>query len=213
MGEPEAALAISGLTPETTLLISGPPMTGKYHLMLTLLADFCDSVVLVTTKNRGPRLVADFQALASDVPEDRIGVIDCVSRQDSVDQSEHTDTIRYVQSPGNLTRIGVTFTDLLGEFAGDEDGHTGMGIHSLSQIMMHTNVKRVYQFLQVLTGQVRNAGWMGLAVIDDSIADGGDLSLLHHHFDGVVYTRETDAGDREFRVRGLTPSTSDWRRF
>ena len=214
MGEPGTALSISGLTDETTLLISGPPMTGKYQLTLRLLAEACDGVVLVTTKNRGSRVAADYRALAGTVPPDRIGIIDCVSHPDRAGGEEHGGPVKYVQSPGNLTRIGVAFTELLDQYAETAGpNNMGLGIHSLSQIMMHTDVKRLYQFLQVLTGQIRNAGWMGVAVIDDSVADEGDLSLLHHHFDGVVNTRENEAGDREFRVKGLTPSTSEWRRF
>lgn len=214
MEEPEAALAISEVTAETTLLISGPPMSGKYELLLRLLADTCDRVVLVTTKNRCSRIVADYRSVGGDVPADHIGVIDCVGHDDGGGTGSLDAVVKHVKSPGNLTRIGVSFTELLDRFdAADDEVHAGVGIHSLSQIMMHTDAKRLYQFLHVLTGQIRNAGWMGIAVIDDSVAAPEDLSLLQHHFDGVVQTRETDAGHREFRVRGLSPSTTDWRRF
>ena len=191
MEEPKAALAISEVTAETTLLISGPPMSGKYELMLRLLADTCDRVVLVTTKNRCSRIVNDYRAVAGEIPADHLGVIDCVSHDDG-DGTDSIDAIvKHVKSPGNLTRIGVSFTELLDRFDGAGEGsHGGVGIHSLSQVIMHTDAKQLYRFLHVLTGQIRNAGWMGIAVIDDSVAAPEDLSLLQHHFDGVLQTRE-----------------------
>lgn len=202
---------IEGLTPDATLLVMGPPMTGKYELMLQLLAAQADSVVLITTKNDADRVVEDYRSIAGDVPEDRIGVVDCVSRHDAADDSG---TIRHVDAPSNMTAIGVEFTDLFGEFYDDPDaGHVGVGLHSISQLLMHASLKQVYQFLQVLAGQIRSAEGFGVAVMDTSTVDDEGQQLLQHHFDGVVETRENDAGEREFRVRGLAPKASDWTGF
>jgi hypothetical protein len=152
--------------------------------------------------------------VAGDVPGESIGIVDCVTRQQGIDAVEETDTVKYANSPDNLTRIGVKFTDIVDVFQEHPiDGQTGVGIHSLSQLLMHSDLKKVYQFLQVLTGQIRSAGWFGAAVIDISDSDHDRYETLSHHFDGLVETRENYAGCREFRVRGLGPQTTEWSTF
>ena len=199
---------------DATLLISGPPMTGKYDLLLTVLARSTDSAIVISTKHQAARVVDDYRTIAGDVPEERVGVIDCVSHHQAVETVAETDTLKYANSPENLTRIGVKFTELFETFYDDPDlDHTGVGVHSLSQLLMHSDMKKVYQFLQVLTGQVRSAGWLGVAVIDGAVADEQDIQTLQQHFDGMVQTRENEAGRREFRVRGFSASASSWTIF
>lgn len=215
MAQPSEVDSLLGeLPPTTLLLISGPPLTGKYELLLRVLAEHTDRVVFISTKHQTSRLRSDYRAIAGDLPDDSIGVVDCVSQQGGHDDVQETDTVKLARSPDNLTRIGVKFTSLFERFNDpDFDGHTGVGVHSLSQLLMHADLKKVYQFLQVLSGQVRNAGWFGAAVMDVTGGDSEERETLYHHFDGVLETRESDAGDREVRLRGLGPRSSDWISF
>lgn len=201
-------LEIEGLTPERSVMLLGPPMTGKYDLMLDLLARYADSAILISTRNDAGTARDDLVD-ASDIPPGRVGVIDCAGRHGGADD----DLVTSVNSPGDLTSIGVAFTDLYGRFEDDpEAGHVGVGLHSLSQLVMHTNDEQVYQFLQVLGGQIRGAGWFHAAVMDSAAVDDKANRVLQHHFDGVIETRDSD-GAREFRTRGLTASVSAWRPF
>lgn len=205
---------VEEVSADDTVLIAGPPMTGKYQLMLQLLAAYCDQTIIISTKNQESRVRDDFRQFAGETPDDHIGVIDCVSHRESIDDVEETPSTKYVSSPQNMTGIGVKFTELYSRFHDELDrGHTGVGLHSISQLLMHSDIKTVYQFLQVLTGQVRSAGWMGVAVVETAVTDDENLQMLQHHFDGIIETRENDAGQREYRVRGLTPSASEWREF
>ncbi|MFB6173391.1 MAG: hypothetical protein ABEI39_01995 [Halobacteriales archaeon] len=199
-------LTIEGLAPDSAVLVSGPPMTGKYELMLRLLAENVDAAVFVTTKNGADELRSDFRSHA-DVAEDEVGVVDCVTPAESRADPDGPAT-EYVGSPSNLTAIGVAFTDLFSAFDGRHD-RVGVGVHSVSGLLMHNDLKGVYQFLQVLAGQARSAGWFNASVVDASVAEDGEM--IQHHFDGVIETR-TD-GEREFRARGLTPTASEWRPF
>lgn len=202
------------ISSSSLVLISGPPMTGKYELFLKLLAVNTDRIIVVTTKNQAARIKEQFRSVAGDVPEEHIGVVDCVTGQQGMHDVEETETVEYANSPDNLTRIGVKFTDIVEVFQEHPiDGQTGVGVHSLSQLLMHSDLKKVYQFLQVLTGQIRSAGWFGAAVIDISDSDDERYETLSHHFDGMVETRENDAGSREYRVRGLGPQTTEWSTF
>lgn len=207
-------LPIEGPTPATSILISGPPQTGKFELLLQLLAEYTDSVIFISTERPVDGIIEDYRAVVGDAFDGEIGVIDSVNRPDPVPGVENTDLIRYVDSPRNLTRIGVQFTDLMGLFhVPDDRGHVGVGVHSLSPLLRDTSVRLVYQFLQVFTGQIRTADWFGVSVIEPSDGDADEGRMLHDHFDGVIETRQHEDGPRELRVRGLAPRTSDWRSF
>lgn len=211
---PELAANLGGISQTSLVLISGPPLTGKYELLLELLALHTDRIIVVSTKNQAARIEEQFRSIADDVLDEHIGVVDCVTQQQGPQAVEETERVKYANSPDNLTRIGVKFTDIVETFHEQSfEGQTGVGVHSLSQLLMHSDLKKVYQFLQVLTGQVRNAGWFGAAVIDVSDADDERHVTLSQHFDGMVETRENDAGSREYRVRGLGPQTSEWSTF
>lgn len=212
MGNTARNLAIDGVSPDTALLVSGPPMTGKYELMLRLLSTYADSPVVISTKNGADRVREDYRSIDGDVPADRIGVIDSAGHQGSADAE--SDTVKHVGSPGNLTDLGVQFTELFETFHDDPSvGHVGVGFHSVSQLLMHAEIKRVYQFLQVMIGQIRSAEWFAVTVVDAGTADEDQLAMLQHHFDGLVETRENETGAREFRVRGLGSNASDWITF
>lgn len=209
----EGDLEIKGLSRDTSLFIAGPPMTGKYHLLLRILAAYTDGVIIISTKNSADRVQSDYLAITQNGSEDRIGVIDCVSHNDTAGAVRETHRTKYVGSPQNLTAIGVKFTELFEQFyAHPNADNIGVGLHSASQLVMHAGIKRVYQFLQVLTGQVRSAEWLGVTVFDTVTDTEEDAQLLQHHFDGVIETRVHN-GEREYRVRGLTPRSSDWTSF
>lgn len=206
--------ALAEVPADAAVLIAGPPMTGKYHLLVRLLRLHADRVLFITTKNGYERVRQDFRDAVGAYDESRLGIIDCLSYHQSVDVDAVSGPVRFTDSPENLTRIGVKFTELFDRlYEGPDGGRLGVGVHSLSQLLMHSSVKQVYQFMQVLTGQTRSAGCPTVAVLDAATDDDGELQKLQQHFDGVVATRENEAGDREFRLRGITPSASAWTAF
>lgn len=205
---------IEELSATDAVLVSGPPLTGKYQLMLQIISAFCEQCIIISTKNQATKIREDMQELGAGIPTEYIGVIDSVSHRESMNDLTETENTKYVSSPQNMTGIGVKFTDLYSRFTEDLDGgYTGVGIHSISQLLMHSDIKTVYQFLQVLTGQIRSAEWMGVAVVETGVTEDENLQLLQHHFDGIIETRENGDGQREYRVRGFTPAASDWREF
>jgi KaiC/GvpD/RAD55 family RecA-like ATPase len=197
--------------PGTNLLVTGPPMTGKYTLLLELLTRSSDAIVVITTKNGGEKIRTDLGALR-DIDPTHVGVVDCVSQQRDVDNVTETETSKFVSSPKNLTQIGVEFTDLFERFH-EREHRTRVGLHSASQLVMYANLRQVYQFLQVLTGKIQSAGWIGGVVLDSTAHDEQTIYTLQELFDGVVETRESSEGRREMRVRGLAAEATPWQPF
>lgn len=205
VSEPE----LDGLAVNDSLLITGPPMTGKYDLFRSVLVGYSDAII---TKQRATNVREEILSVTDDLFDERIGVIDCVSQEDG---TEADDVVtKFVGSPRNLTGIGVGFTEVFDEFLDQFEGdRLAVGLHSASQLVMNADVKRVYQFMQVLTGQVRSAGCLGVAVLDAGAGASEDVAILQHHFDGMLETRNRDSGPREYRIRGLKPTTSEWSPF
>lgn len=203
---------IADLPQEATFVVAGPPMTGKYVVMLSILAHHTDEGIVISTKNAADRVVSDFEEIAKGREYGRLGVIDCVSRPEQISDAD-SELVKHVQSPENLTKIGVKFTELFELLYEDSStSQVGVGLHSISQLLMHSELKNVYQFLQVLLGQIRSVNWLGVAVLDTTLEE-EQLQTIYHHFDGIVQTRENDDGQRELRIRGIGPSTSEWTAF
>ena len=191
--------------PGTNLLFTGPPMTGKRDIALDVLAEGSrrgEGAIVVTTKDGADRVLSDYADRAADDP--LLGVVDCVTRQQGMSGTElDDDHVRYASSPVDLTGIGIELSDLLREFY-DERGRTQNRVllHSLSTLLMYSDLQTVFRFLHVFTGRIQSADALGLFVIDSTGHDQQTLSTLKQLFDGVVEVEETD-GERRHRLVGI----------
>ncbi|ELZ34228.1 MULTISPECIES: DUF7504 family protein [Halorubrum] len=190
-----------------SVLISGPPMSGKYDLFNRLLASWSDGPVVISTGRTAEKVRGDYEELTGN-PGDDVVVIDCVTHEQG-DKREDTPTTKYVASAGNLTDIGIKFTDVVESSAGRE---RAVGIYSLSQLLMYWDPERIYQFTRVMTSQTSGEGWPFVGVLGSTAHDEQVVHTLHEPFETVVETRVDDDA-REFRVRGRVGQPSDWKPF
>ncbi|MUW14932.1 hypothetical protein GJ633_09845 [Halorubrum sp. CBA1125] len=190
-----------------SVLVSGPPMSGKYDLFNRLLAEWCDSPVVISTGRTAEKVRADYERI-TDRDGDDVTVIDCVTHQQG-DKRPDTPTTKYVGSAGNLTDIGIKFTDVVEASAGRQ---RAVGIYSLSQLLMYWDPERIYRFTRVMTSQTSGEGWPFVGVVGSTAHDEQVVHTLHEPFEVVVETRVAD-DDREFRVRGRVDRPSEWTAF
>ncbi|CDK40765.1 hypothetical protein [Halorubrum sp. AJ67] len=190
-----------------SVLISGPPMSGKYDLFNRLLAAWSDGPVVISTGRTAEKVRGDYEGLTGKAGDDVV-VIDCVTHEQG-DKREDTPTTKYVASAGNLTDIGIKFTDVVESSAGRE---RAVGIYSLSQLLMYWDPERIYQFTRVMTSQTSGEGWPFVGVLGSTAHDEQVVHTLHEPFDTVVETRVDDDA-REFRVRDRVGQPSDWQPF
>lgn len=209
---PEAdALSWAGaVDPGTTLLLAGPPMTGKRALLYRLVA--ADRApdrgrLLVTTRKTGDAVEGEYREVHPDVSGERLAVVDCVSDQYGVDLRE-SERRRYAHDPGDLTGIGIGVTEFMRQFHEDPDVRgVEVGLHNLSTMLMYADLRRVYQFLHVLVARIGAADFRGTFVIDES-PESQRLNTLAQPFDGLVEVRMDER--REFRVRGIDAGPKRW---
>lgn len=192
-------------TPQGKMVVAGPPMTGKYSLLLRMAAAAEATPVVISTGDDAGRIREQFAA-ATGGSSDAVRVVDCVSRQRS-EAVEDDETTRYVSSPENLTEIGVKYTDLVEDLDG-----VFVAVRSLSELLVYHETDAVYRFARVLFEQTGSRGWPAVALLNSSAHDERTIHTLYDLFDTVVETRESDAG-RELRVRNRVRPPTGWTEF
>jgi hypothetical protein len=190
-----------------SVLISGPPMSGKYDLFNRLLAEWSTAPVIISTGRTAEKVRGDYETITGKDGDDVL-VIDCVTHEQG-DKRDDTPTTKYVGSAGNLTDIGVKFTDIVESSAGRE---RAVGIYSLSQLLMYWDPERIYRFTRVMTSQTSGEGWPFVGVVGSTAHDEQVVHTLYEPFEVVVETRVED-DTREFRVRGRVGQPSEWMPF
>ena len=201
--------------PGTNLLVTGPPMTGKRTLALEILAHGNrrgEGAIVVTTKDGGEDVRERLRELLGREESGPVGIVDCVSKQQGMTPSD-TDEITYASSPEDMTGIGIQLSEFLRTFY-EDTGVTRNRIllHSLSTLLMYSNLQTVFRFLHVFTGRVQSADALGVFVIDETAHDRQTMSTLKQLFDGQIQVRTGDDGGSELRVRGVG-ADADWRHF
>jgi hypothetical protein len=205
MMELAPALDAAAVPDGSNVLVVGPPMTGKRRLLYEVLAadrSGSRATGLVTTRKPADQLAMGYREVHPGVRS--LAIVDCVTRQQGFSGGETTRERRFVSSAGDLTGIGIALTEFMHQFDDDPAVESAsIGMHTLSTLLMYADVRRVFQFLHVLTGRVSSTGFLGGFVLDTPVPD-ASLGVLKQTFDGLVEVREVEeTGDREYRVRGL----------
>lgn len=198
--------------PGTNLLIAGPPMSGKYGLALGILgvgSTGGQGAIIVTTKDGAGRIRADY-ADYSGADAGPIGIVDCVTKQQGMPPADADELNRYVSSPVDLTGIGIELSELLQQFYRARGvTENRILLHSLSTLLMYSDLQTVFRFLHVFTGRVQSADSLGVFVIDDSAHDTQTIGTLKQLFDGIIEVQDSEDGF-EARLIGLGDDRS-WR--
>jgi len=210
-------LDASAVPDGSNLLVVGPAMTGKRELLYEVLAadrSRSRATGLVTTRKPADQVAMGYREVHPGVHS--LAIVDCVSHQQGLSSGQTTRKRRFVSSAGDLTGIGIALTDFMRLFDDDPEVEAAsIGMHTLSTLLMFADVRRVFQFLHVLTGRVASTGFLGGFVLDTPVPD-DSLGVIKQTFDGLVEVREVeDTGAREYRVRGMprTVGPRTWTAF
>lgn len=196
MYELSDVLADAAVDPGTNLLLAGPPMTGKRRLGLQMLAQGTaagEGAIVVTTKDGAGQLLEEYGELVGDLDGAAVGVVDCVSRQQSGNAVSGDARVAYAASPVDMTGVGIKLSEFLEEFAGGRgiDGNRVL-VYSLSTLLMYADLPTVFRFLHVVTGRIERAGALGVFAVDSTAHDVRTTNTLKQLFDGLVEVEERD---------------------
>jgi KaiC/GvpD/RAD55 family RecA-like ATPase len=198
---------VQAVEPGTNVLVSGPAMSGKAALMRAIVAEGArrDEGSVVVTANDGAATIYDryHDALTEDA---YLRIIDAVG-------NENPDLGAFVRScgsPGDLTGMGIEFSEIAKE--ADREGIDRMRVafDSLTPVLMYVDLERLFRFLHVFTRQIQSKDWLGLFAIDPESHDAQTINTINQLFDGVVQIRLPEEGGREIRTRGFGQRPSEW---
>ncbi|NHN40040.1 recombinase RecA [Halorubellus sp. JP-L1] len=195
-------LSDASLQAGTNLLIAGPPLTGKRDIAFEILATGSragEGSIVVTTKDDAEKVLEEYAGYVEDVAEFDIGVVDCVTKQRGVGNVRDDPRVKYASSPVDMTGIGIKLSEFLEEFY-QVRGHERNRIlmHSVSTLLMYSDLQTVFRFMHVFTGRVQSADALGVYVIDSTAHDDQTMNTLKQLFDAVVEV--TDEGDGETSI-------------
>lgn len=196
--------------PGTNVLVSGPAMSGKEALMREIIAEGGrqNEGSIVVTANDGAETVYDRyrDALTADA---YLRIIDAVGNENP----DLAEFVRSCGSPGDLTGMGIEFSEIAKE--ADREGIDRMRVafDSLTPVLMYVDLERLFRFLHVFTRQIQSKNWLGLFAIDPESHDAQTINTINQLFDGVVQIRLPEDGGREMRTRGFGQRPSEWVAF
>lgn len=174
--------------PGTNILLTGPPLAGKRALCLDLLASGTENgegSIIVTTKDSGDRMLEQF-AERTGYEGRPVAVVDCVTKQQG-DEVLERNRVKYASSPVDMTGIGIQLSEFLQAFYQDRNiAQNRVMLHSLTTLLMYSDLQTVFRFLHVFTGRVQSVDGLGVYCIDSSAHDEQTLNTVKQLFDGVV---------------------------
>ena len=195
--------------PGTNVLIAGAPLTGKRQLAYEILASGAEreeGSIVVTTKDSATKVLSRFESATdgASVEDVDVGIVDCVTKQRGMGVIEDDRRIKYASSPVDMTGIGIKLSEFLQEFY-EVRGHARNRIllHSVSTLLMYSNLQTVFRFLHVFTGRIQSGEALGVYVIDSTAHEDQTMNTLKQLFDGVIEVRQGDGARPEVRTAGL----------
>ncbi|MCT9096439.1 recombinase RecA [Haloarchaeobius sp. HME9146] len=195
------------LSPGTNLLVAGPPLTGKRQIALDILASGSkqgEGTIVVTTKDSAQKIFDQYEGRVDDIDAVDIGIVDCVTKQRGVNNVTDDARIKYASSPVDMTGIGIKLSEFLEEFY-EVRGHRKNRIllHSVSTLLMYSDLQTVFRFLHVFTGRVQSADALGVYIIDSTAHDDQTMNTLKQLFDAVIEVEENDDGEPTLHTAGI----------
>ena len=210
MHDPGDAFPVDGL-PLGSILVSAPAMTGKYELLLQFIAEggrHGDGGLFVTTNESARSVLSEIEETAGGTLP-LLRMVDCVSEQQSIEGQFPEERVEYVNSPGDVTGVGIGISEQLRRFSEDGTEHTRIAFHPLSTLLLYSDVETVFRFLHVLRGRIDEVGAIGLFTIDPTTHKEETVNTVKQVFDGAIEIRDAEAG-REMRIVGLPNTPEGW---
>lgn len=216
IGIKELDEAIGGIRKGANIILIGPPMSGK-EAILNHIAYYGstkeeNAVIMVTTRESAGNILNKFKEYKLDLPMNRIGIVDCVTKTLGVSVIEN-ENVKIASSPVDLTGIGVKISQFLEEFMIKKHVQKmQLHINSLSTILMYSNIQTVFRFLHVFTGRIKAAGALGIYVIDLGMHDEQAITTLKQLGDGLIEVKSEN--DKSYiRVTGFSTKPTPWFEF
>jgi KaiC/GvpD/RAD55 family RecA-like ATPase len=163
-----------------------------------------EGAIVVSTKDSADKILEQYASYVDDVDEIDIGIVDCVTKQRGVGNVRDDPRVKYASSPVDMTGIGIKLSEFLEEFYSVR-GHERNRIllHSVSTLLMYSDLQTVFRFLHVFTGRVQSSDGLGVYVIDSTAHDDQTMNTLKQLFDAIVEVSDDGDGETSIETAGF----------
>jgi KaiC/GvpD/RAD55 family RecA-like ATPase len=199
----------------TSLLVTAAPAAGREFVLGSLRAglDRGEAGLVVTTDEPAGDVVADIGRAEGDgggLPTDHLRVVDCQAGDTGIaEEGREVAEVRYVETPRNLTDIGIGFKDAFDGFEAAGRTRVRFGLLSLSVVLSYVDLETTYRFCQTLARGLAREDAVGLFHLAPGAHDDRTVKTLRRAFDGTVETAQDD-GNRTVRVSGVEGVRETW---
>jgi len=194
-----------GIPAKTNTLVYAPPFIGKEtilkHFVLSgleegepiifVLTDKSFSEMREEMKNMDKKFV-DYEN------EGKVKYIDVYSK--GVELHEEGQNVIFVDSPINREMITAAIISTEREFAEKYGGHR-LVLDSLSTLIVYSDAKAVFRFLQVVSGTCKRLGATSMFSMTRGMHEEIEVQTIKHLMDGVIEMRE-EGSRMQIRVQG-----------
>ena len=194
-----------GIPATTNTLLYAPPFIGKdtilKHFVLSgleegepiifVLTDKSFSEMREEMKNMDKKFV-DYEN------EGKVKYIDVYSK--GVELQEEGQNVIFVDSPINRERITASIISTEREFAKKYERHR-LVLDSLSTLIVYSDAKAVFRFLQVVSGTCKRLGATSIFSMTRGMHEEIEVQTIKHLMDGVIEMRE-EGSRMQIRVQG-----------
>jgi KaiC/GvpD/RAD55 family RecA-like ATPase len=213
LGIKELDNAIGGIRKGSNIMLIGPPMSQKEIILHNITYHGAEinenAVITVTTHESATQILEQFKENKMVLPLSRIGIIDCITKSIGGTAFE-TENIKFASSAMDLTGIGVRISQFFDDFRIKKNNQKiQLHINSLSAILMYSNIQTVFRFMHVFTGRIKEAGALGIFVVDSGMHDDHTIATLNQLFDGIIEIKEEN-NKNYIRTVGLSSKPTPW---
>lgn len=211
-----------GLPPAAQVLLVGPPFLGKEVMLYGFLAEGLkrgESVLLVTTSRSPSETVPEIGLVSPQFREyeqmGRVHWIDASNPSAAPSAGDPLDGAglrAVVKGPGDFPGILAAVTSLLGARATGPNPPKAfrVAVTDLSPWLAHGGEKEGLAFLRSLIGRLKEAGALGMYLIDPASVPEGQVEGTLSRMDGAVMFRQ-DRTRTQLTLRGLgLEAPQDW---
>jgi len=213
LGIKELDNVIGGIRKGSNLMLIGPPMSQKEIILHNIMYHSSvineNAVITVTTHESATQILEWFKENKMVLPLSRIGIIDCITKSIGRTAFE-TENIKFASNPMDLTGIGVQISQFFEDFLLKKKiPKIQLHINSLSAILMYSNIQTVFRFMHVFTGRIKEAGALGIFVIESGMHEEHTIATLKQLFDGIIEIKKEN--DKNYiRTVGLSSKPTPW---
>jgi len=198
-----------GIPEKSNVLVYANPFIGKDILLKSFALDGLrkgDGIIFVLTDKSFADMKEEMTKIDSKYPEyeeeGAIRYIDAYSP--TVELKETSKWVKFVDSPVNRERIAFSILQAHKEM--EEKMHRII-FDSISTLIVYSDAKAVFRFLQVLSGTCKRMNTTSLFVMTRGMHEEIEVQTIKHLMDGVIELREKEAR-YQLRVQGCGEALS-----